>query len=381
MTRKSSYAFKRFLVRALLIILFFTVPFLTAGGKPVLRFDLDSLVIYVAGREFSSAYLFPALLASFSLIFLFIYMTRIFGRIWCGWACPQTILTESLPKTKNKKLKIVVHAAGALAVSVLATAGLIMYTMPPSSFLPVILAGKLHVAWYIVFTVIFLNVLLVGRVFCKTVCPYSMFQSIMFDQNTLRIGVHPERADRCIKCKACVKVCPTSIDIRDGLSPKCVSCASCVDACKKVMSKRGKKTIIDYYFGGLRFRPFGLNKVGLLAIALLFMIGAFMSIGKVGDVTVKTVSVNITDGGYKVDLLLYNSYSAPVEAVFGTVTENGVTVKAEKRSYSVGAKNSATARITLTGTGAGMVNLEMSVFQDRSEYKRTVTIKLPDSVK
>jgi polyferredoxin len=98
-----------------------------------------------------------------------------------------------------------------------------------------------------------------------------MLQSVMFDSNTLLIELHPERAAECIDCSACLRVCPTRMDIRKGFDQACINCAQCIDACNKVMAPMKKKGLIGYAFGAAdRGRIFRKSSLVLAALTLLF---------------------------------------------------------------------------------------------------------------
>jgi polyferredoxin len=316
MMKKSSFLFKRRAAYLLIAALFFAVPFINIGGLPLLRFDLSELEIYFAGGVVTSSYIFTALLFIFAFLFLFIYITQVFGRIWCGWICPQALSLEIIPlkdtRKKNPKLYLFKRIALALLISFLATCGTIRYTIDFPTFTERFAAGSIHFAWWLLAVFIF-SFILWGRKFCTTVCPYSMFQSIMFDNDTLRIGFIPETAYKCIECGLCAKVCPAEIDIRDGLSSKCVSCAACVDACSGVMLKKNERSLVGYFFGDGRFKPFKVNKLITLIIGLSFLTISFLTFFGVATlkVAVDKYSSSTLNGKteYNISLSVKNDYA------------------------------------------------------------------------
>jgi NAD-dependent dihydropyrimidine dehydrogenase PreA subunit len=298
MKKATSFIFKRRAVYFLIIALFFGVPFIYIGDLPLIRFDLSDLTIYFAGGVVTSSYIFTVLLIIFAFLFIFIYLTQVFGRIWCGWMCPQALSLEIFPIKDTSKKKPALYYAkrifSAALIAFLATCGTIRYTMDFNTFITRFAEGSIHFAWWLLTVFIFFFILW-GRKFCTTVCPYSMFQSIMFDNDTLRIGFIPETADECIKCGLCARVCPAGIDIRDGLSSKCVSCAACVDACAGIMAKKDKHSLVGYFFGEGKLRLFKLNKLITLIIGIAFLMASAVSFLSVKElkVTVKEQSKSI----------------------------------------------------------------------------------------
>jgi cytochrome c oxidase accessory protein FixG len=132
--------------------------------------------------------------------------------------------------------------------------------------------------WIFFWSVIYLNLAFVRQRFCGTVCPYSRFQSAFFDQRSLTIAFDSSRADECLGCEACVRTCPSGIDIRNGLQVECVNCAECIDSCSAQRARIGKDTLVRYTRstgGGAseeRFRPRVLwLSVLFSAIAVLFL--------------------------------------------------------------------------------------------------------------
>ncbi|RJQ53495.1 MAG: 4Fe-4S binding protein [Nitrospiraceae bacterium] len=241
-------------VQAVIII---GLPFLRIRGESALRFDIPSLRLHFFGASVWMEEFFIVLIAIIFLTFLFVFITLMFGRIWCGWACPQAVLIDLTPFADKAKSKGMPYRLGAYSAVLLASAvvaaDLIWYFVSPYEFIQGLAAGSPgNVVWgfWIVITgIIFLDISLLRHKFCATVCPYAKLQSALFDGKTLVIAFDPGRKDECMKCMACVRACPVGIDIRDGLDSACVSCAECVDSCAKVMGPGGKKSLIGYFFG------------------------------------------------------------------------------------------------------------------------------------
>ncbi len=267
-----------------LIAVFVAMPHLRIAGKPPLLFDLPS-------REFTffGTTLYPTdtlLLALLMLsVFLSIFfLTALFGRVWCGWACPQTVylelvyrpierLLEGMPGRKAKQgawrkpLRFLIYLAISfgLANTFLAyfvgTDRLAQWVLhaPTEHWGPFLLV--VAVTGLMMFDFGFFREQL-----CIVACPYGRFQSVMLDRNSLIISYDPNRGEPrgrkkrgrkgsgdvslpvvaaepegdCIDCHMCVTTCPTGIDIREGLQLECINCAQCIDACDAVMDKIGK---------------------------------------------------------------------------------------------------------------------------------------------
>jgi polyferredoxin len=106
---------------------------------------------------------------------------------------------------------------------------------------------------------------------CREFCPYGRFQSVLVDPGTLTLRFHPDEAARCIRCDACVRACPTGIDIRRGFQIECINCGRCLDACREVMARLGQPGIIRYTFGleGKGFKALFNLRMGLVLVALI----------------------------------------------------------------------------------------------------------------
>jgi len=164
-----------------------------------------------------------------------------------------------------------------LIVSVVIAVDLIWYFVSPYEFFTQLsegTPGRVTVWFWTALTVIiFLNFAFLRQRFCATACPYAKLQGTLFDDRTLLIAYDLSRKDECIECTSCVRTCPVKIDIREGVSSACIHCALCVDACSKVMEKKGKSSLINYFFGmpgaGRQSRRPGLYITGLATLAFL----------------------------------------------------------------------------------------------------------------
>lgn len=264
-------------VFAVLILIYVTLPFIRIGGHPAILIDIPSRHFYLFGKVFNAQdfYLFYFLLTGvgFSLIAL----SALFGRVWCGWACPQTVFLEGIfrrierllegsasqrsrlaegPWTGEKILRKGVKHLLYLGVSFCLAHVLLAYFVSMPGLLSMIHGGpRAHVTpflWALAFTtIIYLNFWWFREQLCLIVCPYGRLQSALQDQDTVVIGYDRRRgeprgkvgtagAGDCVDCGRCMAVCPTDIDIRNGLQLECVGCAYCIDACDEIMDKLGR---------------------------------------------------------------------------------------------------------------------------------------------
>ncbi len=287
----------RWVTEILQAIIIVGLPFVKIRGESALRFDIPSLRLHVFGCTIWMQEFFIVLVATIFFSLLIVFITLVFGRIWCGWLCPQTVIVDFTSFVDKAKKRGYLYKFMAFfltfLISIIVAASLIWYFVSPYKFIPDLVNGKLGTTtwgfWVVMTIIIFFNYALLRHKWCATVCPYSKLQSVMFDKNTLIIELDPQRSEECINCLSCVRVCPTGIDIRKGLDAACINCAECIDACNKVMSRFNKKGLIHYAFGSggegkiLRQNFF---VVGVFVI-LFFSLYVFLMVTRTGlDVTV-----------------------------------------------------------------------------------------------
>lgn len=238
-------------------VLIIGIPFLRIGGESAFRFDIPSLKLHFLGTSLWMNEFFIILIAIIFLTFLLLLLTLLFGRVWCGWACPQTVLadfTKFIERTSGKGFisKFASHLL-VLAVSVLVAANLIWYFVSPYDFFSRLASGSLGNVirgfWIVLSVVLFLNIVFLRRTFCAAVCPYARLQSVLYDKRTLVICFDSRREEECMNCTACVRACPVGIDIRDGLNAACISCALCIDRCRDMLAARRREGLIGYFWG------------------------------------------------------------------------------------------------------------------------------------
>jgi cytochrome c oxidase accessory protein FixG len=259
-------------------IVFYGLPWLQWNGRQAVLFDLAARKFYIFGvvlwpQDF--IYLAALLIICAYSLFLF---TAVGGRLWCGYACPQTVYTEifmwierKIEGTRSARMRLDKQPLSAAkvakksakhtawgAVALWTGFTFVGYFTPVKTLLQeVAVLGLGPWEWFWILFYAFAtygNAGWMREQVCKYMCPYARFQSSMFDKDTLIITYDSERGEPrgarsksapkeklgdCIDCSMCVQVCPTGIDIRNGLQYDCIGCAACIDACNSVMDKVG----------------------------------------------------------------------------------------------------------------------------------------------
>lgn len=268
----------RWLMLWLTQAVFYALPWFSWNQRPAVLFDLNARRFYLFDLVlYPQDLIYLTLLLIISALGLF-FVTTLAGRVWCGFACPQTVYTklfmwveqktegdrtarmrlDAAPWSIQKMARKAAKHGVWMAISLWTGFTFVAYFTPLTS----LAQGAMQSGWsaWETFWVLFYALALYGNAgylreqVCKHMCPYARFQSAMFDKDTLIIGYDHQRGDPrgsrprtanaaslglgdCIDCTMCVQVCPTGIDIRDGLQSNCIGCAACIDACDNVMDK------------------------------------------------------------------------------------------------------------------------------------------------
>jgi cytochrome c oxidase accessory protein FixG len=269
------------------LAIFFVLPLITYNGMPFFMLNFPEGKFIVFGNIFWPQDFFIFAVSMITFIVFVALFTVIYGRLFCGWVCPQTVFMEMVFRkiewwiegsgmqqrkmsgatvtTEQRIRKLIKHGvflaisfliANTFLAYILSVEGLLKIIREPIADHTVLLTGLLFFTFlfYVVFA-------FVRDIICTTVCPYGRLQSVLFDKDTMQIAYDYKRGEPrgklskqaavvtgdCIDCHKCVHVCPTGIDIRDGVQIECVGCTACIDACNEVMLKINKpKGLIRY---------------------------------------------------------------------------------------------------------------------------------------
>jgi polyferredoxin len=226
------------------------LPFLQVDGESALRFDIPGMKLLFFGQVLRIGEFHLVLLGTLAILLFSLAVTVVFGRIWCGWICPQTVLPELaswaasfLPRRRQGAVRMLLL----FLLSGLVSFSLLAYFVPPaeaalSLFRSRILTGFFLAQWGVIFPML----AFLGPTFCRTVCPYSMLQNVLFDGKTLTVAFDRTRSEECPGCELCRKTCPVGIDIREGLQRECIACAECIDACRAFTARKGVAPFVAY---------------------------------------------------------------------------------------------------------------------------------------
>jgi cytochrome c oxidase accessory protein FixG len=285
---KGKFYNRRTIVSIVYLILFFTIPFIKLGGDPLVLMNIVERKFIIFGLVFFPQDLFLFALAMLTFMVFIVLFTVIFGRLFCGWACPQTIFMEmvfrkieywiegdankqrqldkgpwNLEKIRKKGSKTFIF----FVLSFLFGNFLLSYIIGMDELISIVQEPlSKHYGGFsamIFFTGAFFFVYMYFREqVCLVVCPYGRLQGVLLDRNSIMVaydyvrgeprGKHHKGEDTsklgdCIDCGLCVRVCPTGIDIRHGTQLECVNCTACIDACDGIMEEIHKpKGLIRY---------------------------------------------------------------------------------------------------------------------------------------
>jgi len=319
----------RSILSIVLLALLFSGPLIRIGGQPLLLFNIIDRKFIIFGQIFWPQDFYLFVLAMLTMILFIILFTVVFGRLFCGWICPQTIFMElvfrkieywiegdygkqkilnkqpwNLEKIRKKGLKSGIF----FIISFLISNTFLAYIIGSEELIRIITDDPSdHIQGFtaiLIFTGVFYFVFAFFREqVCIVVCPYGRLQGVMLDADSVLVAydyVRGEQRDKfrkkedrlkndkgdCIDCKQCIHVCPTGIDIRNGTQLECVNCTACMDACDDIMEKVGfKKGLIRYDSeNGIaqkkRWSLSGRTMAYTIVLAVLMIVFGFLLAGR-----------------------------------------------------------------------------------------------------
>ncbi|WP_411827043.1 cytochrome c oxidase accessory protein CcoG [Luteolibacter sp. AS25] len=300
----------------LLIAVYVLLPWIPINGAPALFFDVENRKFHMFGLTLLTQDLWVFFFAVSGLGFILFFITALLGRLWCGWACPYTVFLEHVfrrierwidgdatarrkldaaPSSARKTIRRIVKYSLYLIASAIIAHVFISYFVSLPRLYEFMQEGPLeHGATFTIIAALtgtlYFCFAWFREQFCIILCPYGRIQSALTDEETVVIGYDEKRgeprgkatdpnAGACVDCTRCVQVCPTGIDIRNGLQMECIGCAACIDACDDIMRKLKRPTGLVRYdstsgLAGkkrriLRPRLFLYTFLGILGMAAL----------------------------------------------------------------------------------------------------------------
>lgn len=317
------YAWRNYLSYFYLLI-FFALPFIKVNGMPLVMINFTEGKFILFSKIFWPQDFFIFAVAMIAFIVFIALFTVIYGRIFCGWVCPQTIFMEMVfrkiewwiegnpskqkkldagPWTASKVFKKLLKHLIYFAISLLIAHTFLSYIIGVDEVFKIVsepIADHLPLFFGLLFftTLFYFVFAYVRDIVCTTICPYGRLQGVLFDKDTMQVAYDYVRGEPrgkiikgkeqhlgdCVDCKLCVQVCPTGIDIRDGVQMECVGCTACIDACDGVMVKVNRPlglirfaseneiaTRVKFHFNA-RMKAYSFILIGLIGIMTFLLL-------------------------------------------------------------------------------------------------------------
>lgn len=335
----STYQSQRRLVQILSTILIIGLPFFN-----ILRLDIPTLRFYFLNSVLWADEFYVLFLVVMLLLFIIVIFSMMYGRVWCGWMCPQTVLNEGvnwLEKKIKKLLRVpktggniiqrinafLFLSLGIIFVSLFIGFNLVAFFVDPYGMISDIWHGTLHpITTGILLGIavlMYVDVMFWREKFCTKACPYGMLQMVITDRHTQIVRYQTERNDECIECKACVRDCMMGIDIRTSpYQTECIHCGDCVDSCTEILSrlKQPKPTLISFSRGEKNKRDTWYEKLGFVDAKRWFVFGVVVLYAVVLGIVIQyRQPLSLTASGDRSTLFhkekdgkIYNDYSLKI---------------------------------------------------------------------
>ncbi len=394
---------RRFVVGYILILLFIAMPLININGHPAILFDIFTWKFSLFGWIFSPTDTELLMVFGLTILVSVLFVTALFGRVWCGWGCPQTVylefvyrpieaLFEGKPskrkRTDGKKL-----AGSAIVKKAMKWVAYFLVSFGLAHVFVAYIAGWERLSEFMVrnpadhpslfglmagmTALILFDFGYFREQMCTIACPYARLQSVLIDKDSMIVSYDPGRGEPrgkknkledpnlgdCVACNACVRTCPTGIDIRDGLQMECIGCLQCVDACDEIMVKVGKPVGLIRYTSepALEKKPTKVlrPRVVLYGIMVVILVSIFGIL--IGGSQALTVKVFRTGGApfVRVEDNVLNSFKLRVENRTG-----------EKKHVTF--EKDPTQATTLFVAGGGEIDI------DAGRFKRVIVrVSLP----
>ena len=395
-----------------LMLTFIAIPWIPYDGRQAVLLDVASQKFTLFGLTLlPQDFMILAMLFMTGAFALF-FVTNWLGRVWCGYTCPQTIwmlmftwVEHKVEGNRNQRIKldkadwsvskwqkkITKHAAW-LLISLLTSMSFMAYFIPAKSlYMSLFTLEMSGIVSFWVFLFAFCtygNAGFLREKMCTVACPYSRFQSVMFDKDTLVVtydqargesrGARKRKADPkelglgdCVDCNLCVEVCPAGIDIRNGLQYECINCGLCIDACDSTMEKFNyQKGLIRYasekQMEGKTTNPFRLKLLGYGGLTALFVVG--MVVWMAMRTPIEASVIRDRNALYRVNFegLVENPYTLSI-----------INKTQHSLSYSIGISGIEEASLqvpeAITVEAGQMKRVPVTVVADGYELKSKVT--------
>lgn len=314
---------RRDIVYWTLIAIYLVLPWFYINNKPAIMIDIFKREFTFFGNTFFGVDPILFFLIVISLLFFIAFVTSLWGRIWCGWACPQTVFIQTVflkieaffegnarerraleqaPMTLKKFLKKALKWTAFTIISLHIAHTFLGYLVGPRELFLMTMQSPIEHLGLFITTMIITSIILLDfgwfrEQFCIIACPYGRMQSVIMDENSLVVVYDGPRGEPrrgtpgferasegdCINCYNCVKVCPTGIDIRRGTQLECIACTNCIDACDEIMIKIKRPTGLIRYgseseLAGNPRKKFTLRSFFYAAVSLMFIAAFIMFI-------------------------------------------------------------------------------------------------------